>query len=486
MKLKESTFKLLSLLFIIIFTYNTSFTQRIDTDVGDNGMYYTTESNYQYVLNYENTFLCFSNNSLTFYDEPGEPDYETYGEFDYLFNVEKDYLIAKIDINNNEANFLGCVQNPDSEKLEFAHAKIDLDAKDYVHSFAKFGVFINNSSEENEELIGSLELEDRTLLYGYRGSSAVLMEIDKNGKKLKNSAGNEDIVLNDGTNLRFLHILENDEIRYYFIQRYSIESSSVYLIKLDKEETITQEIYDAEKVLLNYFPAYSIFDSYDLQAKIIGNHFIIAFDYWCERGAYVLNLDDYSGKDLNLDKLELNYTLKNTHILDDGTILVTGILDKEYAHRLFVYALNPEGELKSDFGIGGFYFLEIGEFSEVLELNNTYYNNGKLIFSISDVLKGNYFIPVVFDELVKAPERKLVEFTFYPNPTLNSIKIASENLKQVSEFRIFDESGKMLVREDHDMNPELIINVSRFNSANYIISFYSGTKLIGSQKFVKI
>ena len=476
MKIKESIFKLLSLLFILTFTNQQAYSQRIDTDIGVEGLFNVTKSNYESVLSYGSTFLCLSEYELQLYDEPGSPNSD-FGTKKSIYRSGGSGMIAAVSAINEKANYYGYYLNYDKYLVEISIASFDLEEKDYNLSFAHAGVFVD-SNPEDQEIIGITELQESTLLFGYRGARrALFMEINHSGEIL------QEIEITNDVGLSLLSVTEDENNRYFIFAETSFSDDDFLFLRLDKTESLTQEKFDNQIESISNLRL--SFGRLGAQTIVVNGKLICS----SANSNLEVSVSDLATKQTILlevmDKMPLNSTFKSVHIKEDGTILVTGILNDEQSYPLFVMALDSDGELVSNFGINGFYFLEIEEFSENVELNNTYYNNGRLVFSVSDQFVGNFFIPIVFDNFVETEQEEFAEFSLYPNPCTSFIGIDSERLQEVDEITIYDTNGSRIIRQEHNGSNKLSIDIAELKAATYFISFFKNDKLVGSQSFIK-
>jgi hypothetical protein len=79
-----------------------------------------------------------------------------------------------------------------------------------------------------------------------------------------------------------------------------------------------------------------------------------------------------------------------------------------------------------------------------------------------------------------------IDITVYPNPTTDfiTINITSDNLKNVSNLRLTDTNGKVLLQEKVN-EIETFLNFSEYASGVYFLSIKNNNQLITSYKIVK-
>jgi hypothetical protein len=106
-----------------------------------------------------------------------------------------------------------------------------------------------------------------------------------------------------------------------------------------------------------------------------------------------------------------------------------------------------------------------------------YYEVTSTIMHTVDTIFFNSLISGLFDNT-----KPKVEFTLYPNPTVNDINITfDDNVNENVTFNIFDMSGRM-VKQGNLFNNN--INVSNLNRGTYIINLNVGNEIV-TKRFMK-
>lgn len=117
-----------------------------------------------------------------------------------------------------------------------------------------------------------------------------------------------------------------------------------------------------------------------------------------------------------------------------------------------------------------------------------YYDNGFTSFPAN--FNGILLMEVPYCEI---PYNNIIQSTpdlpiedigikIFPNPFANEIQIINETQTKLTEIRIYDIVGSLILTEDHDFS---IINTYSLKRGIYIVKFLSDGKEIGTRRMVK-